>query len=58
MLLTKQLPQSDNMFLWTSQFIKLLVLVNSTNYPLQIKDPGPFAICGFKSYILTLRLSF
>ena len=34
----------DIMFLLTSQFIKLLVLaenLNSTNYPLQINNPGP-----------------
>ena len=57
----KQLRQSDFLFLLTSQFIKLLVLVdnlNSTNYPLQIKDPGAFVICGFRSYILTLLSLF
>ena len=61
MLLTRQLRQSDILFLLTSQFIKLLVLVdnlNSTNYPLQIKDPGAFVICGFRSYILTLLSLF
>ena len=49
------------MFLLTSQFIKLLVHadnLNSTNYPLQIKDTDPFVICGFKSYILTLFVLF
>ena len=61
MLSTRKLRQSDIMFLLTSQFIKLLVLadnLNSTNYPLQIKDPSVFIICGFKSYILTLCLLF
>ena len=51
MLLTRQLRQSDIMFSLASQFIKLLVHadnLNSTNYPLRIKDPGPFVICGFK----------
>ena len=44
------------MFLLTSQFIKLLVHadnLNSTSYPLQIKDPAPFVICAFKSYKYT-----
>ena len=61
MLLTRQLRQSYIMFLLISQFIKLLVLADNldiTNYPLQIKDPGPFVICGFKSYLPMLCLIF
>ena len=41
------------MFLLTSQFMKILVHVdnlNITDYPLQIKDPSPFVMCGSCTY--------
>ena len=56
------------MVLLTSQFIKLLVHadnLNSTNYiyiyiyiHCRLRTPGPFVICGFRSYKLTLFVLF